>query len=575
VSPFRGGKAVVGIAAVLALASLWASPAHAITPTIRDFTEGLNPSAGPSGITAGPDGNLWFNDAGKTKAIGRITLAGAVDEFSTGLNAGSYPLAITAGPDGNLWFADDGTKPAIGRITVSGAVAEFELSAGSAPMGIAAGPDGKLWFTDSGSKKAIGVIDPTTDAINEFSTGLNAGSSPTNITAGPGGKLWFTDLGTTKAIGVIDPTTDAISEYSAGLNFGSSPYGIAPGPDGRLWFTDEGTTKALGVIDPTTHAISEPSTLTGEDYPYGIATGPEGGLWFGDEGAPKSWFGRVTIGGTAERFEESSGRIPEFVAAGPDGDMWFTGGGAIERVTTPPTAKTLVAAATAPTSAIVNGTTNGHAQPTSFHVEYGPVGGATATTAEQSLGTTSGEIAVSAALGGLMPSATYQARVVVTNPTGTAAGTFLTFATPTVTVLESPTSRKDVISNFKLTPPVLIAARRGGPVASAGRRTGSIVSYTGTQAATTTFNVQRAVAGRIHGRSCLKPTRRNRKARRCTRYLSVGSFTHSDNVGANRFRFTGRIHGHQLAPRRYQLRAVPHNAAGAGRAAVARFGVKL
>ena len=33
----------------------------------------------PSGITAGPDGNLWFTEAAAT--IGRITPAGTVTEF--------------------------------------------------------------------------------------------------------------------------------------------------------------------------------------------------------------------------------------------------------------------------------------------------------------------------------------------------------------------------------------------------------------------------------------------------------------------------------------------------------------
>jgi hypothetical protein len=34
----------------------------------------------PMGITAGPDGNLWFTGAGSDK-IGRITTSGAVTEF--------------------------------------------------------------------------------------------------------------------------------------------------------------------------------------------------------------------------------------------------------------------------------------------------------------------------------------------------------------------------------------------------------------------------------------------------------------------------------------------------------------
>jgi hypothetical protein len=47
--------------------------------------------------------------------IGRITPAGVITEFPVP-NAFSAPFGIAAGPDGNLWFAEAGA-PRIGRIT--------------------------------------------------------------------------------------------------------------------------------------------------------------------------------------------------------------------------------------------------------------------------------------------------------------------------------------------------------------------------------------------------------------------------------------------------------------------------
>ena len=59
----------------------------------------------PYGITAGPDGNLWFTNSGNN-SIGRITPAGVVSNFTgAGING---PNGITAGPDGNLWFTNAG-----------------------------------------------------------------------------------------------------------------------------------------------------------------------------------------------------------------------------------------------------------------------------------------------------------------------------------------------------------------------------------------------------------------------------------------------------------------------------------
>jgi hypothetical protein len=45
-------------------------------------------------------------------------------------------------------------------------------------------------------------------------------------------------------------------------------------------------------------------------------------------------------------------------------------------------------------------------------------------------------------------------------------------------------------------------------------------------------------------------------------------------VGANRFRFSGRLHGRKLTAGRYRFSAVPRNAGGAGRAVLKSFRVK-
>ena len=76
---------------------------------------GITAGAGPRGITAGPDGNLWFTEYDGDR-IGRITPAGVVTEFSAGITAGAGPRGIAAGPDGNLWFTEF-AGDRIGRIT--------------------------------------------------------------------------------------------------------------------------------------------------------------------------------------------------------------------------------------------------------------------------------------------------------------------------------------------------------------------------------------------------------------------------------------------------------------------------
>src|SRR4051812_32365269 len=73
------------------------------------ITEFLTPSQfSPQGITAGPDGNLWFTDAGGEIGVINPT-TNAITEFVPP-TARSGPGGITAGFDGNLWFTEGGAN---------------------------------------------------------------------------------------------------------------------------------------------------------------------------------------------------------------------------------------------------------------------------------------------------------------------------------------------------------------------------------------------------------------------------------------------------------------------------------
>jgi hypothetical protein len=153
---------------------------------VTEFTAGMTTHAGPSGIIAGPDGNLWFTE-GNASQIGRITPAGVITEFSSGQ---AHPGGITLGPDGNLWFTVSGN--AIGRITPAGVVTTFTLgNVVVDPIDIIGGPDGNLWFTEYTSNR-IGRITPA-GVVTIFGTEIPFGASPYDIAAGPDGNLWFTE----------------------------------------------------------------------------------------------------------------------------------------------------------------------------------------------------------------------------------------------------------------------------------------------------------------------------------------------------------------------------------------------
>jgi streptogramin lyase len=319
------------------------------------------PSSFPVGITAGPDGNLWFTESQPSK-IGRITPAGAVTEFQLPpplpQNDASTrgPSAMTLGPDGNLWFTEAfGPYNSIGRITPIAPfrVAEFVIpTVNSLPLSITSSSDGNLWFTETNAHK-IGRINPWTGLITEFSIS----SAPICIASGADGNLWYTEGGTDK-IGRITPA-GAITEFLVPTDPYSSCSGITAGADGNLWFSVVGY--GIGRINPFTGAVTE-FALSAGAVPWGsptnVAAGPDGSIWFGT-----TWgsdvVGRVTPGGAITQYVVSTANFNvEGLTTGPDGNLWFTEDpGRIGRIhiTVPPTVVTGAhVVAQTPTTATLN-----------------------------------------------------------------------------------------------------------------------------------------------------------------------------------------------------------------------------
>jgi virginiamycin B lyase len=249
-----------------------------ITPT-GQVTQDFAP--GGSDLAVGADGNL-YTALGNT--IERITTDGAVTDFTIPTsNAGAE--SITAGPDGNIWFEETNVDQ-IGRLNLTtGAISEFALAQGSlySPVsfgGITAGPDGNVWFTEHIFGQ-IGRISPD-GTVTEFQLPANA-LDPAQITAGPDGNLFFTQPGLNSIagqIGRITPTGQ-ITEFTLPSSGGALtlPSGITTGLDGNIYFD---STTGLARITPTgqiTEYLSTPSSGEATTGGGGITVGPDENIW--------------------------------------------------------------------------------------------------------------------------------------------------------------------------------------------------------------------------------------------------------------------------------------------------------
>jgi streptogramin lyase len=417
----RGLRLIGPLLALMLLVGGGTAQAVSITE-FRPLIAGSN----PMGITAGPDGNLWFAEYLGSR-VGRITLDGQVTDWSTGsgISNTARPWGIVAGPDGNLWYAAE-RNGKIGRMSPTTLTAtEFPTaSATTGPRGIAAGPDGNLWFAEYNVSR-IGRITPD-GVVTEFSAGITPASRPHGITAGPDGNLWFTEYDG-KRIGRIS-TDGTVTEFPVPM--AGTLVGIAAGPDGNVWFTD--LADRIGRITPAGSISVFTAGISQNTLPYDITTGPDGNLWFTGLGGR---VGRITTAGTVTEFSAgiTANSEPKQIRTGPDGNLWFTEGfgNRIARVNIelPPVVTTDAASGIGSESATLNGSVNPLGSQTSYVFEYGRTTAYGSATASRILAAGGKPVGVSRPVGGLRPSTLYHYRLVAANAFGTRAGPDLTFTT--------------------------------------------------------------------------------------------------------------------------------------------------
>lgn len=307
---------------------------RALMAQVVEYPVGTNPNLVNSlyGITAGPDGNVWFTDSAGD-AIGKITPEGVVTEFPVEAPAGDVINGITRAADGSLVFTE--SQDSLGRMTTGGQVTQIPIDpTGQAldqvPTAITTAPDGSIWWVDSGlaavgELTAGGVVHvyelpmPTQAAFGL--SGLNA------IAIGPDGNIWATD--SSNQGDFIDKITASgqITTYS--LPGGTGPSGIVAGPDGNLWVT-EGGSDSIAVVSTSGQVLHTYQVPGGGGALQSITLGSDNNLYFTEE---LGNIGEITVAGTVTVIPDattvpplSPGLTPRPLAitSGPDGNIWFT-----------------------------------------------------------------------------------------------------------------------------------------------------------------------------------------------------------------------------------------------------------
>lgn len=303
---------------------------HAQLNTINYFPTG----ATLSGITAGPDGNLWFQGSlNGSDVIGEMSTAGQVITYYPIPYSGSSfnRNGITTGSDGNIWFLDDGAN-SVGVVclvtsticTKPGLVLRYVIpTPNSRPYSIVSGPDGQLWFTEIAGNR-VGSITTKGKFVPAAGYPVTPGSAPYDIVAGPDGNLWFTE-NSGNNIGKVSAKVNPPVEYPV-PTANSHPASITVGPDEAIWFTESGVAQVgqltIGkVCNPATNSMicEHPSPIP---QPGEMSAGPDGALWIVEQLGTAGDIGRITTDGVGSLFQATC--CQEFITSGVDGALWFT-----------------------------------------------------------------------------------------------------------------------------------------------------------------------------------------------------------------------------------------------------------
>jgi len=328
----RARRAVVVVAglatALLVISGLTVPTPAAAAPGDVTLFPTTSPVDNTIDLVLGDDGNIWFANGAVTRdrLLGRMTPSGDVTSFTP--PGVTFARTITSGPDGNIWFSgyestDSGLVPLLGRLDPDTEVVTIYTTGLTAlPVVLTPGPDGDVWFADQYG--GLGKVAPdgtvtsfdlrTTPYLDEPLTFDSDGNLWTTAWPVPGGPTPGRLVRTTP--GGIQTT------FPVG---GQQPVSVEVGTDGNLWFAD---TRAIGRMTPAGVVTRFPN-----DFVTGardLTVGGDGNIWFAANGSSR--IGRVTPAGDIGLFRHASAATARDLVLGADGNIWYGDGNVVGRV---------------------------------------------------------------------------------------------------------------------------------------------------------------------------------------------------------------------------------------------------
>jgi DNA-binding beta-propeller fold protein YncE len=425
-------------------------------------------------------------------------------------------------------FAPDGTFAGLrGQVSAFTGFATQGPAPGqySLPAGVAADPSGRLWIADTGNDRVV-ELDPS-GAVARITGGLDG---PLSVAADGAGGVLCTDTGGGRVVRI--GADGAVTVAADGL---VRPAAVAVAPDGRVLAAD-----AASVRDLRTGAAIPGPAGAGWDGPAGLAVDAAGTLYVSERRPGTPGGARVVRGtpspeglawDTVATEGPGAGQViePAGLAVRPDGGTLLvadTGNHRILRLDAPghappPTASLRVGIADHARGTVVSDLA-GIACVTDCRQRYG-TGRTVTLTARAAPGSVLTGWTGACAAAGAAPSCS----VPMGGGDQEVGATFASAPpppAPPAAARRPPAQLAPVrVRGVRLSTRVLRLAQPGDRARRrpARRATRATVSLELTRPATVAVAVQQGRAGRRAGSACRPPRRALRRARRCTRWVTL------------------------------------------------------